>query len=395
MSAMVAQSMKPILLMVLLVAASLSGCFGGDDSGDSPVEAVFSFTPNENIRASKTIEFDATSSLPQDGSLSYKWDFQDDGSVDETGSEADWSYPETGNYTVKLTVTDGTNSHSQTRSLTIIAADAVVPEADAGSYSPTSDCDGEDPVSGNYYLFYICEMNKELSNKRVDATRNIQLDASASSAGSDEEYISDWNWDTDLLRDSDGDGDFENDADLSGQTPEWKDVSPGEYKIVLTVINGQGFTDTDDVVVNVNYVGVWPDFEIGGTNSNTPVDMEFTFSVSQHSDSGNTIRRAVGELVYPNTDADCIVGEESCRPKLDLFGFNETDEEAGNTSETPLDQRQAGDCDSSNDCVWLQFTGSYHFENSQWKDGDWTTTLRNEKWNDLEIESFTIRLIYK
>ena len=387
--------MKPIFLVFLLLAVPLSGCLGGSDSSDMSVEAVFSFSPDENIRANAAIEFDASPSLPQDGSLSYKWDFQNDGSVDETGREVDWSYPESGNYTIKLTVTDGTNSHSQTRSLTVIAADAVIPEADAGSYSPSSDCDGEDPSTGNYYVFYICEMAKELSSKRIDATMNIQLDASASSAGADDEYISDWNWDTDLQTDSDGDGDSENDADLTGETPEWKDVAPGEYKISLTVINGQGLTDSDDVVVNVNYVGVWSDFEIGGSSANNPVDMDFTFSVTQNSDSGNTIRRAVGELVYPNTDSDCVVGAESCRPKLDLFGFNDTDEEAGNTSETPLDQRQAGDCSSSNDCVWLQFTGSYHFENSQWKDGDWTMTLRNEKWNDLEIESLTIRLIYK
>ena len=71
------------------------------------------------------------------------------------------------------------------------------------------------------------------------------------------------------------------------------------------------------------------------------------------------------------------------------------DEEAQNTSATPLEQRQAGDCDSDNDCVWLSFTGSYHFSENQWKDGDWTITLRNEKWNDLQVESLTIRLVYK
>jgi hypothetical protein len=246
-------------------------------------------------------------------------------------------------------------------------------------------------------------MNRELSNKRIEASTTVNLDGSDSEAGSDDEYIAEWNWDTDLMTDSDGDGDEENDADLTGETVEWKDVIPGEYKISLTVVNGVGLTATDEVVVYVNYVGRWSDFEIAGNTSNNAIDMTFNFNVVQSPESsgghGNTIRKAVGELIYPQEDEDCtdiIPGEESnCRAKLDLYGFNSTDEEAGNTSAIPLDQRQAGDCDSDNDCVWLQFTGSYHFDESQWKDGDWTITLRNEMTNDLQVESLTIRLVYK
>ena len=41
-----------------------------------------------------------------------------------------------------------------------------------------------------------------------------------------------------------------NDADLTGEQVEWKDVEPGEYKISLTVINGQGeLTETDETIV--------------------------------------------------------------------------------------------------------------------------------------------------
>ena len=102
-------------------------------------------------------------------------------------------------------------------------------------------------------------------------------------------------------------------------------------------------------------------------------------------------------MVYLKEDGDCtnVPGANNCRAKLDLYGFNSTDEEAGNTSAMGLDQRQSGDCDSDTDCVWLQFTGSYHFSETQWKDGEWTMTLRNEKVNDLEVESLVIRLIYK
>ena len=181
---------------------------------------------------------------------------------------------------------------------------------------------------------------------------------------------------------------------------EWKELAPGEYKIALTVINGAGLSSTDDTIVYVNYVGKWNEFSIGGNTSNNPIDIDFTFQATQDLDSGNTIKRASGELVYQKEDSDCtdvVPGDgNNCRAKIDLYGFNSTDDEAGNTSSIGVDQRShGGDCDSDTDCVWLQFTGSYHFAESQWKDGEWTLTVRNEMVNDLDIESLTIRLIYK
>ena len=389
--------MKPILMALLFISASLAGCMSDDEASSSAVEAIFDYDPAKNIRTGMDIDFDGGASLPSGASLTYKWDFDSDGAYDDTGRTVTWSYPDAGSYEVKLTVSDGTNSNSQSRTVKVIDADAVDPTADAGSDSPMSDCDGDSVNSGSYYLTYICEMDKSTSNKNLLATTTVYLDGSNSDGGSSDEYISSWDWDLDLERDEDGDGDSKNDADLTGETVEWKEVLAGEYKIALTVTNGAGLSDTDEVVVYVNYVAKWNDFAIAGNNSNSPIDIDFSFPASQDLDSGNTIRRAVGELVYLKEDGDCtnVPGANNCRAKLDLYGFNSTDEEAGNTSAMGLDQRQSGDCDSDTDCVWLQFTGSYHFSESQWKDGEWTMTLRNEKVNDLEVESLIIRLIYK
>ena len=389
--------MKPILMALLFISASLAGCMSDDEASSSAVEAIFDYDPAKNIRTGMDIDFDGGASLPTGASLTYKWDFDSDGAYDDTGRTVTWSYPDAGSYEVKLTVSDGTNSNSQSRTVKVIDADAVDPTADAGSDSPMSDCDGDSVNSGSYYLTYICEMDKSTSSKNLLATTTIYLDGSNSDGGSSDEYISTWNWDLDLERDEDGDGDSKNDADLTGETVEWKEVLAGEYKIALTVTNGAGLSNTDEVVVYVNYVAKWNDFAIAGNNSNSPIDIDFSFPASQDLDSGNTIRRAVGELVYLKEDGDCtnVPGANNCRAKLDLYGFNSTDEEAGNTSAMGLDQRQSGDCDSDTDCVWLQFTGSYHFSETQWKDGEWTMTLRNEKVNDLEVESLIIRLIYK
>ena len=389
--------MKPILMALLFISASLAGCMSDDEASSSAVEAIFDYDPAKNIRTGMDIDFDGGASLPTGASLTYKWDFDSDGAYDDTGRTVTWSYPDAGSYEVKLTVSDGTNSNSQSRTVKVIDADAVDPTADAGSDSPMSDCDGDSVNSGSYYLTYICEMDKNTSSKNLLSTTTVNLDGSNSDGGSSDEYISSWDWDLDLERDEDGDGDSKNDADLTGETVEWKEVLAGEYKIALTVTNGAGLSNTDEVVVYVNYVAKWNDFAISGNNSGNPIDIDFSFPASQDLDSGNTIRRAVGELVYLKEDGDCtnVPGANNCRAKLDLYGFNSTDEEAGNTSAMGLDQRQSGDCDSDTDCVWLQFTGSYHFSETQWKDGEWTMTLRNEKVNDLEVESLIIRLIYK
>ena len=396
--------MKPILMVLVFVSASFAGCLSSEDSATSQVEAIFDYDPDKNIRTDMTIDFDGGASLPADGGLTYKWDFDSDGAYDETGRTATWSYSNAGDYEVTLTVSDGTNSNSQTRSLKVIDADAQVPEADAGSYSPVSDCEGESVNSGSYYVVYICEMDRSTSSKSVLATTTVTLDASDSEPCEDDsepcdDYIAEYNWDLDLQRDEDGDGDPENDADLTGETVDWKELAPGEYKISLTVINGEGLASSDDVIVYVNYIGKWNDFSIGGNNSNSPIDIDFTFPATQDTDSGNTIKRAAGELVYPKEDSDCtdvVPGEgNNCRAKIDLYGFNSTDEEAANTSAIGVDQRSGEDCASDTDCVLLQFTGSYHFSEPYWKDGEWTMTIRNEMVNDLDIESLTIRLLYK
>ena len=60
-----------------------------------------------------------------------------------------------------------------------------------------------------------------------------------------------------------------------------KEVKPGEYKIALTVTNGAGLSNTDETTVYVNYVGTWNDFSIAGNTSNSPVDIDFSFPVTQ------------------------------------------------------------------------------------------------------------------
>jgi len=394
---------SPLLLASMMILTSLSGCIFEDEepSSNGEVLAVFNYSPSENIRVGDTISFDASSSTPNDGRLTYRWDFDNDSSVDKTGMTAEWSYDSPGTKTIVLTISDGSITSEQIRELTIAVATAVEPTAEITQYADSEDCEDNDIDEERYIVLWMCHYDKSQTDRDVSETTTVSLDASNSAAGNVDEYISEYNWDIDLNIDADNDGDFENDADYSGETVTWADVVPGEYKIKLNIINSQDMVDSDTIKVYVSYAAKWSDFEIGSnTSSNNENELDFDVSISYDKDSGNTIKKAVAELTYPQQDDDCFgPGTNNCRAKLDVYAYNEDDDEARNTSSVGLDQRNDGDdCDGANDCVFLTIS-AYLFGDSDnegtYGDGDWTFKIENrEKANDLRVESFIIRLVY-
>ena len=383
-----------------MLLSSLSGCIfeQTDAGGDEEVLAVFNYSPSSNIRSGDTITFDASSSTPS-GGITYRWDFDGDGSIDATGRSTEWSFDEADTYTVELTVSDGTKSSSQTKDVTVVEATAQAPKAEITQYASDEDCSNDDIDETTHIVLWICEMDKSQTDRDISATTTVNLDASDSESGDSSQYITTWNWDLNADVDSDNDGDSENDADLTGEDIEWTNVQPGEYELHLNIENSAGLTDSDSIKVYVSYAGKWSDFEMGGNTSGNAVTLDFDLNVVYDKDNGNTIRKAVGELTYPKIDGDCTnIGTNNCRAKLDVYAFNEEDEEASNTSDTGLDQRSDGDdCDEDdNDCVFLTLS-SYMFTDTEstYDDGDWTFQIRNEKINDLQVESFIIRLHYK
>lgn len=389
----------PVLLALLMVISSLSGCiFGDSESGsDGEVLAVFNYSPSSNIRTGDTVVFDASSSTPSNG-VTYRWDFDADGSIDETGRSAEWQFDTTGVKTVELTVSDGSKSSSQTKEITIADATAQPPSAEITQYADDEDCSDDDIDESTHIVLWICEMDKSMTDRDVSATTTVTLDAATSEAGDSSQYITEWNWDLDSETDKDNDGDSENDVDFSGETIDWSNVAPGEYEVNLNVRNSAGLTSSDSIKVYVNYAGQWSDFEMGGNTSGNAQTLDFDVNIVYDKDQGNTIRKAVGELTYPQIDDGCIeLGTGNCRAKLDIYAINEEDEEASNTSSKALDQRTDGDCDEeNNDCVHLTLS-SYMFTDTEstYGDGDWIFQIRNDKVNDLQVESFVIRLHYR
>jgi len=389
----------PLMLAFMMVLVSLSGCIFEDESSSSgELLAVFNFSSsNENIRVGDTVSFDAGSSTPSDGSLTYRWDFDGDSSVDKTGMTTEWSYDSAGVKTVTLTISDGSRTSEQVRDITIVDATAVAPVAEITQYNDAEDCEDNAIDENSKIIVWMCHYDKSQSDRDVSETTTISLDASNSNAGNAEEYISDYNWDLNLNVDADNDGDSENDVDLSGESVNWNDVQPGEYEIKLNIVNSQDLVDSDTIKIYVSYAAKWSDFEMGGNTSGNGVELDFDVTISYDRDAGNTIRKVVAELTYPQQDDDCqaVFGTNNCRAKLDTHAYNEEDDEAGNTSNVGLDQRDDGDCDNANDCVFLTMS-SYLFGDGDntYGDGDWTFKIRNDKANDLQVESFIIRLVY-
>ena len=189
---------------------------------------------------------------------------------------------------------------------------------------------------------------------------------------------------------------------MSGENVEWKDVAPGEYQVNLSVTNNVGGMDGDKIKVYVSFYGYWSDsdWQISGGNSNDAEEIEFEMPVVYDKEQGNTVRKVEIILTYPQIDDDCTditPGEgNNCRNKLDIYAYNEDEDEAKNTTETPLDNREEGDCDDESDCV-LMLLSSYMFTDTEstYGDGEWTIAIHNEKVNDQKIESFVIILHYK
>ncbi len=379
-----------------MISTSLSGCIFGDESeNEVPVTAVFSYSPTSNIRTGDSVELDGSASLPQDGSLTYSWDCDGDGAADETGQKTDCSWEVEGTYSVTLTVASGGKSNSQTKEITVTEAPVGSPKAEITQYADEEDCLYDEIDETKNILVWICAMDKSESDREITETTTIQLDASDSESGGESEYITTWNWDLDLEYDSDGDGNLENDADLTGEQVEWKDVAPGEYEVNLSVTNSAGAMDGDKIKVYVSYYGEWKDFQIDGNNSGSPKVIEFDMPVVYDRDQGNTIRKVETILTYPQLDGDQPFGND-VENTLNLYAFNEEEEEAANTSDTANENRDEGDCDSENYCVLLLLS-SYMFMDTEstWDDGEWMMQIRNNRWNDVQVESMVIILHYK
>jgi len=78
---------------------------------DATLNAEFSAEPLEG-QSPLLVQF-SDQSTPQELISSWQWDFQNDGTIDSYVQNPEWTYNETGTYSVSLTVGDGTNDDTE------------------------------------------------------------------------------------------------------------------------------------------------------------------------------------------------------------------------------------------------------------------------------------------
>ena len=387
-----------LFTVTLLLATALAGCLETFAS-DAPPTVSMSVSPSGTVKVGDTVSFDATGSSDPDGDpLSFSWEFGDGNTAE--GMSASHSYNSQGTFKAKLCVSSTDFEICDERNVLVAPADATLPTASIIHYKD-NDCTGENPPAGTFILAWICEEEMETSDDTVDTMTTIQLDGSDSSAGDSSSYLTDYEWDLDINDDSDGDGDTANDVDKTGENAEWTNVWPGEYEIRLTVTDQNGFTDTMDMDVFVNYRGAWAEFTIDSNTSSGDPIVTFAFPITYNQDTGNTIRYVKIGFSYPHLDDDWVAGcsesNTACHNNLDVYVYNGSQsdsdtEEVANTTYLEDEQRTAGDCPDDDRCVELRLS-TQHFRN--YLDGGWTVDLVNEKAHDTTVKSFVIILEYK
>ena len=394
-------SLATILLALLFTASSMAGCiFESDDpEPDSNLEAIFDWTPKTSIQATTTlVSFNGDASIPNDGSLTYRWDFNGDGDIDASGNESSNIYANPGTFEVTLTVTDGFSEHSKSKEIVIIPKDAVKPIADAGSLNPDSDCDGDEAPSGTvqgdeFYLIYICKPNKDPGDRTTRETTSVTLDGSGSDSGSTNHYIESWRWDLNIDFDSDGNGIEDDDEDATGEEYNWIDLPIGESHISLLVTNNEGHTDSMNAWVFVHYKGEWDELHVNGNQTD---DGELVFDTTFHydRDTNNKIKRVKMFLQYPKNDDDWIAGIGNPEHKLDIFMYNSTDEEIINTTAKKRGDEDGAECttDEEHVCVVLEVT---QYVIDSYEDGDWEIRVTNTNAYDADEVEFSIEIQYK
>ena len=160
---------KKLLILVaaiVLIVGVMSGCVEETATENTAPEAVISIT-----QAGLTITYDASGSTDaDDDDLTYAWDFGDEVGND-TEATGTYTYAASGDYTVTLTVNDGTvDSEEATEALTITnppTVEITVPEnitnSTAATFTATA-TKGDVNISDPGYAWYVDDVLQEGMN---------------------------------------------------------------------------------------------------------------------------------------------------------------------------------------------------------------------------------------
>ena len=201
---------------------------GGSDSFQSPpfeasIASISNIQPSADIAATAvsgiaplTIGFIGSGSFDVDGILEkYEWDFDGDGTFDlDSGSDSTvlFSYSEPGSYTALLRVTDN-------------SGDTAEDTIEIGVSAPAAN------------LAPIADVTANPTGGTVPLTVNFDAGGSVDNDGSIKSYI--WNWNDNGFPEGSG----------TDPTVSHTFTIPGTFEVALSVIDDQGATDFDTIII--------------------------------------------------------------------------------------------------------------------------------------------------
>lgn len=181
------------------IGAPDMGALEGDAADAGSFRCAFVAWTNETI-GSATVSFTAYAAGPDTNSLTYAWDFENDGSADASGREESHVY-DPGYYSVRLTVSNATEAVNLVKSNEVRIAPALIYVATNGAHLfpfaswaaaatnvqsavdvalVTADAASEVLVSGGVYrLGRQVVLDKSISLRGVDGASNTILTAQA------------------------------------------------------------------------------------------------------------------------------------------------------------------------------------------------------------------------
>jgi len=167
--------------------------------------------------------------------VSWEWDFDNNGSIDSYEQNPQWTYTEAGLYTVTLTVSDGSNTGTETKVDYITVGEPIIVdfEADITLGSFPLDVQFTDLSSGGL----------DTSNREIERANNTEVVETNNSRD-----IVIWEWD------------FDNDGviDSNEQNPAYIYNSIGYYSVCLTVYDNINNSNT---LTKEDYIFVNPDID--------------------------------------------------------------------------------------------------------------------------------------
>ncbi len=181
------------------------------------------------------------------------WDFNNDGTIDSNEQNPQWTYPEAGLYTVTLTVSDGSNTGTETKVDYITVLEPIDADFEAVPSIGLAPLDVQFTDLSTGGLQTLFRESKKSNNSKIIENYNSR-------------DIVSWEWD------------FDNDGTIDSylQNPNYTYSEVGVYSVSLTVSDGTN----EDTEIKADYITVGEpidaDFEADPLFGLPPLVVQFT-----------------------------------------------------------------------------------------------------------------------